>query len=406
MKKIMLAYSGGLDTSCLLAWLKEQYNVPVVAYCADVGQKDDFEALHKKALKTGAVDCVVDDLKDEFVSQYIFPALKANTVYESFYLLGTSLARPVIAKGLIEAALRHGCDAIAHGATGKGNDQVRFELAAKALAPQLRILAPWRYWDFKSRSDLFEYAGTKGIELPITPDKPYSMDENLMHISYEGGILEDPWHEPAKDMFLWTTSPEDAPDQAEYIEIGFNTGEPVSVNGTTMKPVEIVSMLNMIGAKHGIGRVDIVENRYVGIKSRGVYETPGITILMNAHKAVESLTLDREVSHLKDSLSQKLSTLIYNGYWFAPETKLLLKTIEETQAPVTGGAKLKLFKGNASIVGRQAPNSLYSSSLASFEEMSSISPADAGGFININGLRLSMWSKTHESIAQGIPANA
>lgn len=406
MKKILLAYSGGLDTSCILTWLKETYNVPVVAYCADVGQEEDFEAVKAKAIATGAEKCIVDDLKKEFVEEYIFPAIKANAVYESVYLMGTALARPCIASGMVEAALKEGCDAIAHGSTGKGNDQVRFEFAVKSLAPQLEIIAPWRTWSFNSRQDLFDYAEKHGIPLPVTKDKPYSMDANLMHISYEGGILEDPWLEPPKDMYLWTKSPEDAPDTPETVTIDFQSGVPVALNGKKMEPLALVQEINAIAAAHGVGRIDLVENRYIGIKSRGVYETPGVTVLMQAHHAVSSLTLDKEVAHWKQELALKFATLTYNGYWFAPEAKILRSTINEIQAPVTGTAKIKLYKGSSSVIGRKAPVSLYAHKLSSFDDMSSFSPADSGGFININALRLSNWSQTHESIKKGVQAGA
>lgn len=406
MKKILLAYSGGLDTSCILAWLKETYNVPVIAYLADVGQDEDFAAVEKKAIATGAEKCIIDDLKKDFVENYIFEAIKANAIYESFYLLGTSLARPCIAAGMVEAALKEGCDAIAHGSTGKGNDQVRFEFAVKSLAPQLEIIAPWRSWSFQSRNDLFDYAEAHGIPLPVTKDKPYSMDANLMHISYEGGILEDPWLEAPEDIYLWTSSAENAPEQPEYLTIDFECGIPVSLNGKTMPALEIVQEANAIAAKHGVGRIDIVENRYIGIKSRGVYETPGVSVLMQAHQAVESLTLDKEVMHWKQELALKFAQLIYNGYWFAPECKILRSTINEMQEPVSGKAKIKLYKGSASIVARSSKNSLYQQKLCSFDEMSSFSPADSGGFININALRLSNWSKTHESIKKSVQAGA
>ncbi len=398
MKKILLAYSGGLDTSCILVWLKEKYNVPIVAYCADVGQDDDFQAMTKKALAAGAEKCIVQDLKQEFVEKFIFPALKANAIYETVYLMGTSLARPCIASGMITAALKEGCDTIVHGATGKGNDQVRFELAMKSLAPQLKIIAPWREWEFDGRADLFAYAESKGIPLPITKEKPYSMDANLMHISYEGGILEDPWAEPPVDIYKWTTNPEDAPNQPEYVTVDFVSGIPVAINGNNLKPVELMQTINAIAAKHGVGRVDCVENRYIGIKSRGVYETPGVTVLQQAHKAVESITLDREVSHLKDNLSQQLSIQIYNGYWFAPECKILLKMMDETQTGVTGTAKIKLFKGSSIVVGRKANVSLYDQKQSSFEHMSAFNPSDSGGFINIAGLRLTAWSKNSASL--------
>ncbi len=406
MKKILLAYSGGLDTSCILAWLKETYNVPVVAYCADVGQDEDFEAVKAKAIATGAEKCIVHDLKKDFVENYIFPAVKANASYEFIYLMGTALARPCIASGMVEAALKEGCDAIAHGSTGKGNDQVRFEFAVKSLAPQLQIIAPWRSWQFNSRNDLFDYAEAHNIPLPVSKEKPYSMDANLMHISYEGGILEDPWLEAPQDMFLWTKSPQNAPDKAETVTIDFEAGVAVALNGKKMQALELVQALNQIAAEHGVGRVDLVENRYIGIKSRGVYETPGLTVLMQAHQAVESLTLDKEVAHLKQELGLKLANLIYNGYWFAPETKILRKTVEETQHPVSGTAKIKLYKGSSMVVARKAPVSLYSHKLSSFDDMSSFTPADSGGFININSLRLSNWSQTHESIKESIQAGA
>ncbi len=402
MNRILLAYSGGLDTSCILVWLKEKYKVPVIAYCADVGQDDDFEAVSVKALKAGAQKCIVDDLKQTFVTDYIFPAIKANAIYESVYLLGTSLARPCIASGMITAALKEGCDAIVHGATGKGNDQVRFELAVLALAPQLKIVAPWREWEFDGRESLFQYAEKMGIPLPVTREKPYSMDANLMHISYEGGTLEDPWAPPPDDIYLWTTNPEQAPDDPEFVTIDFVDGEPTAVNGQQMTPVKLLQTINEIAALHGVGRVDCVENRYIGIKSRGVYETPGVTVLNQAHKAVESLTLDREVAHLKESISQQISTLIYNGYWFAPECKLLWKLIEESQIGVTGTVRLKLYKGNVMVVGRKAPVSLYDEKISSFENMSAFHAADAGGFINISGLRLTAWSKKNGSLEKSI----
>lgn len=406
MNKILLAYSGGLDTSCILAWLKEKYKVPVVAYVADVGQQEDFDEIHTKALNTGADECIIDDLKEQFVRDYIFPSIKANALYEAIYPMGTSLARPCIAMGMITAAIKTGCDTIAHGATGKGNDQVRFELAVKALAPQLNIIAPWREWQFDGRNDLFDYAQAHGIPLPITKDKPYSMDANLMHISYEGGILEDPWAEPPENIFLWTVNPEDAPDKPEYITIDFDAGVPVAINGKKMNAVELVDTANALAANHGVGRVDMVENRYIGIKSRGVYETPGVTILMQAHRAVESITLDREVAHLKDELSQKLANLTYNGYWFAPESSVLRTMVEETQKPVTGTARLKLFKGSSIVAGRKAPSSLYDSDISSFEKMSAFNSADAGGFINISGLRLTAWSKKNASFEKSLQTTA
>lgn len=402
MKKILLAYSGGLDTSCILTWLKETYKVPIVAYCADVGQQEDFDKVHTKALNTGAESCIVDDLKNTFVKQYVWTSLQANATYEHDYLLGTSLARPCIASGMVEAALKNGCDAIAHGCTGKGNDQVRFELAAKSLAPHLTLIAPWRTWEFQGRQDLFAYAEKHNIPLPITKDKPYSMDANLMHISYEGGILEDPWLEPPADMFTWTTAPEQAPDEAEVVTIQFSCGIPVAINGIEYDGDQLLKKANEIAGAHGVGRIDIVENRYIGIKSRGVYETPGFTILKQAHQAVESLTLDKELAHLKEELALKFATLVYNGYWFSPEMNVIKTALEMTQHTVTGEAKIKLYKGNSTVIGRRAPKSLYSSHVSSFENMSAFSTGDSTGFININGLRLSNWSKTYGSIAESV----
>ncbi|HMW90299.1 MAG TPA: argininosuccinate synthase [Candidatus Obscuribacter sp.] len=406
MKKILLAYSGGLDTSCILTWLKEKYQVPVVAYCANVGQEEDFEQVHAKALKTGAEKCIIDDLKAEFVKDFIFPSIQANAVYETVYLMGTSLARPCIAKGMVETALREGCDFIAHGATGKGNDQVRFELAVKSLAPQLGVIAPWREWQYQSRTDLFDYAEAHGIPLPVTKDKPYSMDANLMHISYEGGILEDPWQEAPEDIYLWTKNPEQAPDKPQFVEIEFEAGVPVAINGEKLSAVELLEKANEIAAAHGVGRIDLVENRYIGIKSRGVYETPGVTILMQAHQAVESLTLDKEVAHLKQSLVGKIAELTYNGYWFAPEAQLLHNFIKDSQSTVSGTAKIKLYKGSSMVVARKSDYSLYSEKMTSFENMSSFNPADSGGFINISGLRLSTWSQKHASIKKSLHPTA
>lgn len=406
MKKILLAYSGGLDTSCILTWLKEKYNVPIVAYCANVGQEEDFEAVKVKALKTGAEKCIVDDLKAEFVKDFIWPSIQANAVYEAVYLLGTSLARPCIAQGMVEAALREGCDYIAHGATGKGNDQVRFELAIKSLAPQLGVIAPWREWEYQSRTDLFAYAEKHGIPLPITKEKPYSMDANLMHISYEGGILEDPWQEAPENIYLWTKNPEEAPDKPQYVEIQFEQGVPVAIDGIKLEPVALLEKANEMAAAHGVGRIDLVENRFIGIKSRGVYETPGVTILMQAHQAVESLTLDKEVAHLKQSMVSKIAELTYNGFWFAPETQLLHNFIKESQASVTGTAKIKMYKGTSMVVARKSEQSLYSEKMTSFENMSSFNPADSGGFININGLRLSAWSNKNASIKKSLHPTA
>ncbi len=402
MKKILLAYSGGLDTSCILTWLKETYNVPIVAYCANVGQDEDFDKVVEKAIATGAEKCIIDNLCQDFVENYIYESIKANGVYEGSYLMGTSLARPCIAQGMITAALKEGCDAIAHGATGKGNDQVRFELAIKALAPQITVIAPWREWDFTSRTDLIEYAKKHGIPVPVTAEKPYSMDANIMHISYEGGILEDPAQVPPDDIYLWTTNPEQAPDKSEIVEIEFICGVPVAINGKKLGPVDLLKTINELGAKHGIGRVDLVENRFIGIKSRGVYETPGVTLLMQAHQAVEALTLDREVHHMKETWSLKFAELVYNGFWFAPEMGLIKKFIDSTQSTVTGWVKLKLYKGGSIVLGRGSASSLYDAKMSSFEAMGTFDKSDSGGFINVNGLRLSAWNKCHESIKKSL----
>ena len=388
INKIVLAYSGGLDTSVMLRWLKDVYACEVVCYCADVGQGEELEGLEAKALATGASKLYVEDLRDEFVREYVWTAVKANAVYEGVYLLGTSLARPVIAKRQIEIARKEGADAVAHGATGKGNDQVRFELTYYALEPDIKVISPWREWEFKGRSDLIAYAQQHEIPVTATHEKPYSTDRNLMHISYEGGILEDPWAAPPESIFQLTKSPEAAKAEAEYIEISFVQGEPVAINGRQMGAVELLESVNALGGEHGVGRVDLVENRFVGMKSRGVYETPGVTILQAAHRALESLTLDREVMHLRDSLSVKFAESIYYGFWFAPEFELLRKMIDETQTRVTGDVRLKLYRGNAIVVGRRSPNSLYSEKLATFEAESVYNQRDAEGFIKLNALRL------------------
>lgn len=400
MKKILLAYSGGLDTSVILAWLKETYGVPVVAYVGDLGQREDLANVRAKALRTGAAKCIVDDLREEFARDYIFPAIRANAVYEGVYLLGTALARPVLVQGMVRAARAEGCDAISHGATGKGNDQLRFEFGVKALAPDLEIIAPWREWDLTSRSSLFEYASKRGIQVPVGVEKPYSMDANLMHISYEGGILEDPWNEPPEEMFRWTTSPEKAPDEPESVEIEFQRGNPVAINGRKRSPARLVEESNSIGARHGVGRVDCVENRAIGIKSRGVYETPGVTLLMTAHRAVESITLDREISHRKDEVIPRFAELVYSGLWFSPEREWLSRCIDSTQQVVNGTARLTVFKGTARVTGRKSPNSLYSVSQASFDTGLEITPRDATGFINVQSLRLLSWARAHGSAAE------
>ena len=388
IRKIVLAYSGGLDTSVILAWLKDTYGCPVVAYAADLGQGDEVSGIREKALNTGADDVVVDDLKEEFVRDFVWPALRANAVYESTYLLGTSLARPLIARGQVEVARRMGADAVSHGATGKGNDQVRFELAYMALEPGLKIIAPWRLWDFKGREDLMAYARSKNIPVPVTPKKPYSSDRNLLHISFEGGILEDIWAEPPEDMFVLSVPPEAAPDHAEYVEIGFERGNAVSVNGDGLSPAGLLARLNELGGKNGIGRVDMVENRYVGMKSRGVYETPGGTILRTAHIAMESITVDREVMRIRDGLIPRYSDMIYNGYWFSPEREMLQALIDDTQKNVAGVVRLKLYKGNCIVAGRRSQVSLYDPDFATFEEDDVYRQADAEGFIRLNGLRL------------------
>jgi len=388
INKIVLAYSGGLDTSVMLRWLKDNYNCEVVCYCADVGQGAELSGLEEKAHATGASKLYVEDLREEFVREYVWTALKANAVYEGVYLMGTSLARPVIAKKQIEIAQQEGADAVAHGATGKGNDQVRFELTYYALQPDIKVIAPWREWDFKGRMDLIAYAREHNIPVTATAEKPYSTDANLMHISYEGGILEDPWAAPPEDIFQLTKSPENANAEAEYVEVSFEKGEPVAINGKRLPAVQLLSDLNRVGGEHGIGRVDLVENRFVGMKSRGVYETPGLTILQAAHRALESITLDREVMHLRDSLGVKFAECIYYGFWFAPEFKLMRKMIDETQQRVTGDVRLKLYRGNAIVTGRRSPNSLYDEKIATFEADTVYNQRDAEGFIKLNALRL------------------
>lgn len=387
--KVVLAYSGGLDTSIILTWLVETYGAEVVAYTADVGQGEEVEEAREKALKTGAVEAITEDLRGEFVGDYVFPALRANAVYEWYYLLGTSLARPVISKGLVRAAEATGADAIAHGATGKGNDQVRFELSAYALKPDIKVIAPWREWDFKGRADLIAYAESHGIPIPVTPEKPYSMDANLLHISYEGGVLEDPWAAPPKGMFRMTVDPEDAPETPEWLTIGYHEGNPVTVNGERLDPVGMLAKLNEVGGRHGIGRVDIVENRFVGMKSRGVYETPGGTILQHAHKAVESITLDREVAHLRDELVPRYAEMVYNGFWFAPEREALQAFMDDIQVRVSGEARLKLYKGQVTVEGRRSDRyALYDQATVTFEEDSVYDQSDATGFIRLQALRL------------------
>jgi argininosuccinate synthase len=389
IKKVVLAYSGGLDTSVILRWIMEEYGAEVVAYTADVGQGEETEQARTKALETGAVEAICEDLTEEFVADYVFPAFRASSLYEGYYLMGTSLARPVISKGLVRAAIETGADAIAHGATGKGNDQVRFELSAYALKPDIKVIAPWREWDLKGRADCVAYAEAHGIPTGITTEKPYSMDANLLHISYEGGVLEDPWVGPPENMFKMTVDPATAPDEPEFVTIGYESGDPVSVNGERLSPVALLTKLNELGGRHGVGRVDIVENRFVGMKSRGVYETPGGTIMYHAHRAVESLTLDREVAHLRDELSNRYAEMVYNGFWFAPEREALQSFMDDVQKPVTGEARIKLFKGQAIVDGRRSDtHALYDEATVTFEADDVYDQADAEGFIRLQSLRL------------------
>jgi argininosuccinate synthase len=395
IKKLVLAYSGGLDTSVILRWIKDEFGCEVIAYCADIGQAEETVGLEEKALKSGASKLYLVDQREEFARDFVFPMMRANAIYEGYYLLGTSIARPVIAKKQVEIAHAEGADAVGHGATGKGNDQVRYELTFARLAPELKIIAPWRMqsWPFKGRADMLAYVHEKKIPVQVTAEKPYSMDRNLVHVSYEGGILEDPWREPYNDMFRLTVSPESAPNEPEYVEIEYAQGNPVAINGERLGPAAIIERANQIAGRHGIGRVDLVENRYVGIKSRGVYETPGVTMLLHGHRAVEQLTLDREVLHLRDSLIPRYSEMVYNGYWFAPERESLQSLIDDAQRNVEGIARLKLFKGNCTIAGRKSPRSLYDAKIASFEEAGGYQQADASGFIRLSGMRLRALAK-------------
>jgi argininosuccinate synthase len=390
--KVVLAYSGGLDTSVILCWIKERYNAEVICFAADIGQEEELKGLKEKARKSGAAKCYVDDLREEFARDFVFPMIRAGAVYESGYLLGTSIARPLIAKRMVEIADAEGADAVAHGATGKGNDQVRFELTAYAMRPDIRVIAPWREerfrQQFNGRQAMLDYCARRGIPVEASSKKPYSMDRNLLHISYEGGILEDPWAEPPADMFKLTVSPERAPAKPEYVEIEFKAGNAIAVNGKKLSPLGVMQTLNKLGGKHGIGRVDIVENRFVGMKSRGVYETPGGTILHRAREAVEQITMDREVLHLRNSLIPHYAKLIYNGFWFAPEREMLQKAMDEAVANVNGIARVKLYKGTATVVGRKAEKSLYDPHMASFEGAGGYDQGDATGFIKLNALRL------------------
>jgi argininosuccinate synthase len=385
-KKIVLAYSGGLDTSVILAWLKETYGAEIVAYTADLGQAEELIPVREKALRTGATSVHIVDLREEFVRDFVFPVLRANATYEAGYLLGTSFARPLIAKAQVDVARAEGADAVAHGATGKGNDQVRFELTY--AAPDLRVIAPWRDWDLRSRTDLMAYAERHGIPVPTTPARPYSMDRNLFHISYEGGILEDPWAEPPDKMFLLTRSPEEAPDIPTTVEIEFEAGNPLAVDGRRLSPVALLERLNRLGGDNGVGRIDLVENRYVGMKSRGVYETPGGTILHAAHRALESITMDRELLHLRDSLVPRYAEMVYYGFWYAPEREALQTLMDHAQRDVTGTVRLKLYKGNVTVAGRRSPRSLYRQDVVTFEADSVYRQKDAEGFIRLNALRL------------------
>jgi argininosuccinate synthase len=388
IKKVVLAYSGGLDTSVILKWLIETYHCDVVTFSADLGQPEPLGDVEANAMKTGAVKAYVDDLKETFVADYVFPMFRANAIYEGQYLLGTSIARPLIAKRQMEIAALENADAVSHGATGKGNDQVRFELGYLALDPGIKIIAPWREWDLNSRTALMAFAAKHGISVPTTHAKPYSTDGNMLHISYEGGILEDPWAAPPDDIFKLTVSPKDAPDTSETIEVQFEAGNPVALNGKSLSPADMLAELNRLGGKHGIGRVDLVENRFVGMKSRGVYETPGGTILRQAHMAMESITLDREVQHIRDSLIPKYAQLVYNGFWFSPERRLLQNLIDDTQGRVSGVVRLELYKGNCIVRDRKSQYSLYSEAHATFEDDNVYSQKDAEGFIRLNALRL------------------
>lgn len=402
VKKVVLAYSGGLDTSVILKWLQDTYRCEVITFTADLGQGEELEPARQKALKFGIrpENIFIDDLREEFVRDFVFPMFRGNTLYEGEYLLGTSIARPLIAKRLVEIARQTGADAIAHGATGKGNDQIRFELGAYALMPNVRVIAPWREWDLLSREKLLQYAEKAGIEIEMKHRQggaPYSMDANLLHISYEGRHLENPGAEPEASMWRWTVSPEDAPDQAEHIQIGFEKGDPVSINGKKMSPAVLLAELNRLGGKHGIGRLDLVENRYVGMKSRGCYETPGGTILLPAHRAMESLTLDREVAHLKDDLMPRYASIIYNGYWWSPERLALQTLIDHTQEHVNGAVNLKLYKGNVTVTGRESADSLFDPTIATFEDdAGAYDQKDAGGFIKLNALRMRVAANLRE----------
>ena len=394
--KVVVAYSGGLDTSVILTWLRQEYDAEVVAFCADIGQEEELSGLDEKALNTGAVRCYIDDLQEEFARDFVFPMMQANAIYEGSYLLGTSIARPLIAKRLVEIAQAENAEAICHGATGKGNDQVRFEISAYALCPGIKVIAPWRTWAFKSRTDLLAYAEQHSIPVSVTAAKPYSTDRNLLHMSFEGGILEDPWSEPPTDMWALTRPLAQTPDEAEYVVVSFVDGLPTAVNGRELSPAALMRELNKQGGTHGVGRIDIVENRFVGMKCRGVYETPGGTILHIAHRALETLCMDREVMHLRDSLIPKYASLVYNGFWFSPERRMLQAAVTESQQNVTGDVRCLLYKGNCRVVGRRSPHSLYRPELATFEKDTEYNQADADGFIKLNALRLRVQALARE----------
>ncbi|MDX8411907.1 MAG: argininosuccinate synthase [Mariprofundaceae bacterium] len=402
VNKAVLAYSGGLDTSIILKWLQETYGCEVVTFTADIGQGEEVEDARSKAVACGVSSIYIEDMTEEFVRDYVFPMFRANTIYEGEYLLGTSIARPLIAKRMIEIAEAESADAVSHGATGKGNDQVRFELGFYGLKPDVRVIAPWREWDLNSRQQMLDYAEKHGIAVERKrkgSKSPYSMDANLLHISYEGYDLEDPWNEPDESMWRWSVAPEAAPDQAEYIELSYQAGDIVAINGESMSPAAVLARLNEVGGRHGIGRIDIVENRYVGMKSRGCYETPGGSIMLRAHRAIESITLDREVAHLKDELMPRYAKLIYNGYWFSPERRLLQGMIDESQASVNGVVRLKLYKGNVMVVGRKSDNSLFDERLCTFEDdVGAYNQRDAEGFIKLNALRLRLSAQVKTSV--------
>lgn len=399
--KVVLAYSGGLDTSIILKWLKEEHDAEVIAYAADVGLGDDLTGLEDKAIRTGASKVYVEDLREEFARDFVFPMIRAAAVYESGYLLGTSIARPLIAKRQVEIARENDAEAICHGATGKGNDQVRFELTAYAMEPDIRIIAPWREWDFKGRTELMDYAKQHGIEVPVTASKPYSMDANLLHISYEGGVLEDPWAAPPEDMFRMTANPDQAPEEPEEVVLEFKAGDAVAVDGQAMSPMEIMMHLNQVAGRHGVGRLDIVENRFVGMKSRGVYETPAGTVLYRAREAVEQITMDREVLNLRSRLAPEYAKLVYNGFWYAPEREMLQAAMDKAASVVTGEARVKLHKGRCDVVGRRAERDLYDPEIATFEEDDVYDQADATGFIRLNALRLRTRARVYGPADQG-----